>query len=212
MNVFFGCLVIFFVTISCNDSSSTVLAGSDKSHHKQDSIQAHKKEVPIKEDSSIVNEIPVLAIAFIESLESGWDGPYQQSRLAKRGFKLKSTQLVGTRTIFIFENTELDNQIHLGRITYPDGETEFSVKYNVKKEQFYRFKEGLPNSWYKNKGHEIFVKKGLGTYASKTIATFTTGFSVVYSHVLGKELSEPDFLPLDSIPTIPRLEIKPPQN
>lgn len=206
MNVFFGCLVFFFVAVSCNDSNSAHI--KDKSQHTSDSIAPQKKEVLIQGDSAVVDNAPILNIAFLESLESGWDGSYQQSRLAQRGFKLTSTEIIEKRRILIFENVELDNRITLGRITYPDGETEFSVEYKVKKDQFYRFKEQLPNSSYKNQRHGIFVKKGQGTYASKTIAAFAIGFSIVYIHSIGGELYTPILLPSDTINTIPRLEMK----
>lgn len=64
MNVFFGCLVIFFVARSCNDSSLTDTKDKYKSPQTSDSIPLQNEEVKTEGDSLVPNQLPDLGIVF----------------------------------------------------------------------------------------------------------------------------------------------------
>jgi hypothetical protein len=190
IKLFASLIALVSIVTSCSEPNSDVVEPSDN----QDSATETTNQVTDNTssiDSSWI-DTNCLDIFFIESIESGWESSYQNSRLAKNGFTRQSSRSVENGEEFVFVNKTLKNTITILKSKFPDGESIFSVEYIVKQEQIECFKNTLTDTKYqKNDSSELYKKKGLGTYEEKTINVLPNMLTITYIHRIGKELSMP---------------------
>lgn len=142
------------------------------------------------QENSIIDSVTCLDVTFIENLESSWTSGYKDPRLAKKGFSYETTRTIEYGKEKTFENYTSQKQLKISNVEYPDGETFFTVKYQVTSEQMECLEKSLPNSYVKTNSDK-YLKKGLGSYAEKLITCDSKSLWVTYTHRVGKELSMP---------------------
>lgn len=181
-------VVTSVIITSCNSSDSSLDSGD-----KQMDVQSESES-----DSSaiepLVDSVFCLKESFIENLETGWRSGYKDHRLAKKGFSYESIRNIKNGKERIFKNHQFKTELRISNVESPDGETFFSVNYQVTPEQLKCFEENLKTSSGFQFEKGSYTKKGLGTYAEKRFAINSRTLWISYTHRIGKELSLP---PLD---------------
>jgi hypothetical protein len=158
------------------------------------------KLISSKDYGGIESEVKILDIQFIENLESGWRSSYKDTRLVDKGFVTSPSSSDDLK----FKNL-YDNSLVISNSETSDGASSFKVVYVINSNQLTAFNNSLSKSIYVMDDYVTFApltykKKGLGTYASKTIEIDFLEGKVTYSHYIGKELQTPPLsLPPPSI-------------
>ncbi len=182
-------VVTSIIITSCNSSDSPLDSGD-----KQMDVQSESGS----DSSAIEPQVdPVFCLkeSFIENLETGWRSGYKDRRLAKKGFSYESIKNIKNGKERIFKNYRFHTELRISNVESPDGETLFSVNYQVTPEQLKCFEENLNTSSGFQFEKGTYTKKGLGTYAEKRFTINSTTLWISYTHKVGKELSLP---PLDN--------------
>lgn len=194
------CLTLIITLFACSGETE-VHENVDSS--QDTSIVANSALDTLSNDSDSVS-VNCLDIKFIEGLEASWKSSYKDNRLALKGFVYDSDRDSGDARIKVFKNHSFGSELILSISTYPDGSTNFAIKYVLTDEEYLRcFVNSLDSLVYKEtiKGSK-YKKRGLGSYAHKTIEIDNledSGWTIEYNHSIGKELSVSIQLPEDSL-------------
>ena len=137
---FLSLVVISSIVTSCNHSDSPT-----EPDDKQVDIESELDPTVEPQIDSKVDSVNCLNDSFIENLETGWESGYKDPRLAMNGFSYESSRNIKNGKERIFKNYQFGTELRISKVEYPDGETFFSVIYQVTPEQLQCFEESLNN-------------------------------------------------------------------